>query len=234
MLYLEPSRHVANKDGRTLRTQKLAIIDLDGTLLRRTSSEHSFFRFLLLHGRVGLVRLAAFLGSFAMDAIRFGLRGAIGWNATYLRGETPERVRTWAGEYGAAHLREAVPAGLRERIRRFKADGCRIVLLSGSLQVLAEELREKLGVDIVIGRELEVADGKVTGRRRGVYPYARHKVEALFERVRPEEVDWAGSWAMADRLSDRPVLELVGHPIAVHPTRGLRRHARRMGWEVIA
>ncbi len=233
MLYLEPSRHVANKDGRTLNLQKLAIIDLDGTLLRRTSSEHSFFRFLLLRGRVGLVRLAAFLGKFAVDALRLGLRGAIGWNATYLRGETPERVQAWAGEYGAAHLREAVPAGLRERIRRFKADGCRIVLLSGSLQVLAEELREKLAVDIVIGRELEVAGGTLTGHRRGIYPYARQKVEALFERVRPEEVDWAGSWAMADRLSDLPVLELVGHPIAVHPTRGLRRHALEHGWEII-
>ncbi len=233
MLYVEHSRQDANKDGRTLNLQKLAIIDLDGTLLRRTSSEYSFFCFLLFRGKIGLLRLAAFLWTFAVDAFKRGLRGAIGWNATYLRGETPERLKAWAGEYGAAHLREAVPSGLRERIRRFKEEGCRIVLLSGSLQVLAEELREKLAVDIVIGRELEAAGGKLTGHRRGIYPYARQKVEALFGRVKPEEVDWAGSRAMADRLSDLPVLELVGHPIAVHPTRGLRRHARRKGWEVI-
>lgn len=213
--------------------QRLAIIDLDGTLLRRTSSEHSFFRFLILRGKIGPFRLALFLLTFFRDALKLGLRQAIGWNATYLRGETPERVEAWARKYGTAYLREAVPRGLQERIRGFKTEGCLIILLSGSLQVLVSELREKLGVDIIIGRELEVAAGKLTGHRSGIYPYARQKVEALFERVKSDEVDWKESWALADRMSDLPVLELVGHPVAVHPTSGLRRHAQQRGWEII-
>jgi HAD superfamily hydrolase (TIGR01490 family) len=214
--------------------QRLAIIDLDGTLLRRTSSEHSFFRFLVLRGKIGPLRLAAFLMTFFRDALKLGLRQAIGWNATYLRGETPARLEAWARRYGSAYLRQAVPMSLQERIREFKAGGCLIVLLSGSLEVLVNELKEKLGVDIIIGRELEVAEGKLTGHRRGIYPYARQKVEALFERIRPQEIDWEASWALADRMSDLPVLELVGHPVAVHPTSGLRRHAQRHGWEIIS
>ena len=38
---------------------------------------------------------------------------------------------------------------------------------------------------------------------------------------------------MADRYSDLPVLELVGHPVAVHADRRLRRLARKRGWEII-
>ena len=171
--------------------------------------------------------------TFARDGLRLGLRQAIGWNATYLRGETPARVGSWAGKYGQAYLLNAVPEGLQERIRGFKAQGCLIILLSGSLQVLVNELKEKLAVDIVIGRELEVVGGKLTGHRRGIYPYAKQKVEALFERIRPAEIDWQESWALADRMSDLPVLELVGHPVAVHPTAGLRRHAQQHGWEII-
>jgi len=216
-----------------MEAQRLAIIDLDGTLLRRTSSEHSFFRFLLLRGKIGPFRLASFLLTFFRDALKLGLRQAIGWNATYLRGETPETVDSWARDYGSAYLREAVPQGLRERIRGFKREGCLIILLSGSLQVLVNELREKLGIDIVIGRELETIAGKLTGHRTGIYPYARQKVEALFERIKPDSVDWKQSWALADRMSDLPVLELVGHPVAVHPTAGLRRHAQQHGWEII-
>jgi len=213
--------------------KRLAIIDLDGTLLRGMSSEHSFFRFLVLRGKIGPFRLASFFLTFFGDALKLGLRQALGWNATYLRGETPERVEAWARKYGTAYLREAVPEKLQDRIRGFKAGGCLIILLSGSLQVLANELKEKLGVDIVIGRELEVVRGKLTGHRSGIYPYARQKVEALFQRVKPEEIDWKESWALADRLSDLPVLELVGHPVAVHPTSGLRRHAQQHGWEII-
>jgi HAD superfamily hydrolase (TIGR01490 family) len=217
----------------TLDLQRLAIIDLDGTLLRRTSSEHSFFRFLILKGRLGPFRLASFLATFTKDAAKLGLRQAIGWNATYLKGERPETVAAWARDYGQAHLKEAVPESLQARIRAFKAGGCRIILLSGSLQVLAGELREKLGVDIVIGRELEISGGRLTGHRKGIYPYARQKVEALFQKIDPERIDWKESWALADRMSDLPVLELVGHPVAVHPTSGLRLHALKRGWEII-
>ena len=216
-----------------MELQRLAVIDLDGTLLKRTSSEHSFVRFLALRGKVKPPRLAAFLLTFTRDALKLGLRGAIGSNATYLRGQKPETAAAWAREYGAAYLRTAVPGKLQDRIRRFKAEGCRIVLLSGSLQILVAELKDKLGADIIIGRELEVVDGTLTGRRKGIYPYARQKVEALFQRVNPEDVDWAGSWALADRMSDLPVLELVGHPVAVNPTSGLRRHALAHGWEII-
>jgi phosphoserine phosphatase len=59
------------------------------------------------------------------------------------------------------------------------------------------------------------------------------KVEALSRRIDLEGIDWSGSWALADRLSDLPVLELVGHPVAVHADRKLRRLARQRGWEII-
>jgi HAD superfamily hydrolase (TIGR01490 family) len=233
MLYVGFSTDDPKEDDRTVNPQRLAIIDLDGTLLRRTSSEHSFFRFIVLRGKIRPLRLASFLLTFFRDALKLGLRQAIGWNATYLRGQTPETLATWARRYGNAYLREAVPEELQDRIRRLKAGGCLIILLSGSLQVLVEELKEKLGADIIIGRELEVVGEKLTGHRNGIYPYARQKVEALFQRVKQEEVDWKESWALADRLSDLPVLELVGHPVAVHPTAGLRRHAQQHGWEII-
>ncbi len=213
--------------------ERLSIIDLDGTLLKGMSSEHSFFRYLVFRGRIGPIRLGSFFLTFFRDALKLGLRQAIGWNARYLRGETPETLAAWAHAYGDAYLKRMIPSGLEARVRRFKDEGFRIVLLSGTLQALVDELREKLAADIVIGRELEVVEGKLTGRRRGIYPYARQKVEALFEKVDPGEVDWAGSWALADRLSDLPVLELVGHPVAVHPTSGLRRHALASGWEII-
>lgn len=213
--------------------QRLAIIDLDGTLLRRRSSEFSFFRFLVLRGKINPIRLSSFLLTFGRDSLKLGLRQALGWNSRYLRGETPAMATAWAGKFGKAYLRDAVPEGLQERIRGFKAQGCLIILLSGSLQILVNELKEKLAAGIVIGRELEIVGGKLTGYRLGIYPYARQKVEALFERIKPSEIDWKESWALADRLSDLPVLELVGHPVAVHPTAGLRRHAQRHGWEII-
>lgn len=212
---------------------RLAVIDLDGTLLKGMTAERVFFLHLVAHGRIDLGRAVSFLLSFAGDLLRGGLQRAIGTNARFLRGETPETVQIWAREFGRAFLRKAVPDGLREKILGLKQDGCRVILLSGSLQVLVNELKDRLGAEILIGGELEAADGKLTGRKTGIHPYGREKVAALYSRIDPQTVDWERSWALADRFSDLPVLELVGSPVAVHPDRRLRRLARKRGWETI-
>ena len=212
---------------------KLALIDLDGTLLRRKSSEHSFVRFLVFKRKIDLPRLGNFLTTSFKDALKSGLRQAIGMNADYLKGETPETVASWAREYGSVFLKDAIPKFLREKIRSFKNEGCHIVLLSGSLQILVAEVKDQLGAEIVIGRELEIVGGRYTGRRMGLYPYGKKKVEALFQKINPEDVDWQESVALADRMSDLPVFELVGRPIAVHPESALRRLAGKRGWEII-
>jgi HAD superfamily hydrolase (TIGR01490 family) len=211
---------------------RLAVIDLDGTLLKGMNAERVFYLHLLVHGRIGVMRSTAFLLTLIGDTIRMGFRRTIATNARILRGETPEAVGQWAREFGRVFLRKAVPDDLRTKILSLKQQGCRIILLSGSLQVLVDQLRDRLEAEILIGTGLEVSDGKLTGRKKGIFPYGRMKVEALFQKIDPDGVDWASSWALADRKSDLPVLELVGHPVAVHADRRLRKLARQRGWEI--
>jgi HAD superfamily hydrolase (TIGR01490 family) len=212
---------------------RLAVIDLDGTLLKGMNAERIFYLHLLARGHVGALRIAGFLLTLFGDTLRMGLRRAIATNGRVLRGKTPEDVRQWAHDFGHVFLRKAVPDDLRDKILSLKQSGCRIVLLSGSLQVLVDQLRERLEAEILIGTELEVADGRLTGKKTGIFPYGRQKVEALFQWIDPAGIDWPGSWALADRRSDLPVLELVGHPVAVHADRRLRRLAVERGWEIV-
>jgi HAD superfamily hydrolase (TIGR01490 family) len=215
------------------RGTRLAVIDLDGTLLQGMNAERIFYLHLLVHGHVGIFRMLGFLFSLLGDIVRMGLRPAIGSNTRILKGRTPEEVRRWAAAFGHVFLRKAVPEDLRAKIMSLKQAGCRIVLLSGSLQVLVEQLKERLEAEILIGNDLEVADGLLTGRKTGIFPYGEKKLDALFQRLDPEGIDWANSWALADRISDLPVFELVGHPVAVHADRRLRRLARKRGWEIV-
>ena len=212
---------------------RLAVIDLDGTLLKGQNAERIFYVHLLAHGHVGALRMAGFLLSLVGETARRGFRKAIAVNTRILKGRTPGEVGDWARAFGQVFLRKAVTEDLRAKILSLKRDGCRVILLSGSLQILVDQLRERLEAEILIGTELEVADGRLTGRKIGIFPYGPKKLDALFQRLDPGGVDWAGSWALADRISDLPVLDLVGHPVAVHPDRRLRRLARERGWEII-
>jgi HAD superfamily phosphoserine phosphatase-like hydrolase len=212
---------------------RLAVIDLDGTLLKGMNAERIFYLHLLVTGHVSIFRMTGFLLSVLRDIARMGFRPAIGSNARLLKGRTPSDVRQWANAFGQVFLGKAVPDDLRRKILRLKEDGCRIVLLSGSLQLLVDQLKERLEAEILIGNDLEVVDGRLTGRKTGIFPYGRMKLDALFQRIDPARIDWARSWALADRHSDLPVLELVGYPVAVHADRRLRRLARKRGWEIV-
>jgi phosphoserine phosphatase len=45
-------------------------------------------------------------------------------------------------------------------------------------------------------------------------------------------VDLSRSYAYGDSYSDRPLLEAVGHPVAVNPDPQLYRHAKSKQWPV--
>lgn len=212
---------------------RLAVIDLDGTLLKGMNAERIFYLNLLVTGHVSVFRMIGFLFSLLGDIVRMGFRPAIGSNARLLRDRTPDEVRQWANAFGHVFLRKAVPDDLRHKILSLKKEGCRIILLSGSLQVLVDQLKERLEAEILIGNDLEIVGGNLTGRKTGIFPFGIQKVDALFQRIDPASIDWASSWALADRKSDLPVLELVGHPVAVHADRRLRRLARERGWEIV-
>ena len=224
----EPRTRIAFPPG-----TRLAVIDLDGTLLKGMNAERIFYLHLLVRSHVGVFRMAGFLLSLSGDTLRLGFRKAIASNSRILKGKTPEEVRQWANAFGQVFLRKAVPEDLRAKVLSLKRDGCRIVLLSGSLQVLVDQLKERLEAEILIGTDLEVVEGRLSGRKTGIFPYGRMKLAALFQRIDPEGIDWPSSWALADRMSDLPVLELVGHPVAVSADRRLRRLARKRGWEII-
>ena len=236
MLYLavRPADMTPTEDDKISfpRGTSLAVIDLDGTLLKGMNAERVFYLHLLVTGHVSIFRMTGFLFSLLGDIVRMGFRPAIGSNARLLKGRTPDEVRQWASAFGHVFLRKAVPDDLRHRVLGLKKRGYRIVLLSGSLQVLVDQLKERLEAEILIGNGLEVVAGRLSGRKTGIFPYGRMKVDALFQRIDPEGIDWAGSVALADRISDLPVLELVGHPVAVHADRKLRKLARERGWDI--
>lgn len=216
-----------------MERSRLAVIDLDGTLLKGMTAERAFVLFLLRTGRLSAPRILSFMFSFYRDILTRGFRTAIGTNASYLRGRDYENVETWAREFGRDFLKGSIPESLRARIAGLKGSGCLIVLMSGSLQVLVDQLKDTIGADILIGGTLEIEDGRLTGRKTGVHPYGRDKVEALIKRIPASSIDWENSWALADTAHDEPLLELVGNPVAVNPDRRLRRRAAAEGWEVI-
>jgi phosphoserine phosphatase len=79
----------------------------------------------------------------------------------------------------------------------------------------------------------ESEDGVYTGRLDGPFAYGEGKADRLRTFAAERGIDLAQSWAYTDAVSDLPMLETVGHPVAVNPDAELAEVAKREGWEVL-
>lgn len=106
-----------------------------------------------------------------------------------------------------------------------------VVVVSASGQALVEPIAEMLGADHVIATRLVVVDGKYTGEIE-YYAYAENKATAIVNLAQEQGYDLTRCWAYSDSVTDIPMLEAVGHPVAVNPDKALRRHALAHGWTI--
>jgi HAD superfamily hydrolase (TIGR01490 family) len=121
-----------------------------------------------------------------------------------------------------------LPAGLR-RIAWHRDQGHRLILVSASVDLYLQPVATRLGFDhLVCTRATLVPSPHLVG------PNCRgdEKVRRLLQEPYAQDLAWEESWAYGDSVSDLPLLERCGHPVAVHARGPLRRRARRAGWAI--
>ena len=110
--------------------------------------------------------------------------------------------------------------------------GHTVAIVSGSIRCLVDPLAEELEVEHVLCTQLESIDGVLTGRCVEPVCLEEGKVHWLEGFIEKHEIDLARSWFYTDSITDLPLLDLVGHPVATNPDPRLYRTAIRRGWPV--
>lgn len=117
-------------------------------------------------------------------------------------------------------------------IENHRGRGRRIVVVSSSPEEIVKPLCRYLSIDEVIAtRAATDPDGRYTGEIE-FYAYGPGKAEAMADLARRDGIDLEASYAYSDSATDVPMLELVGHPVAVNPDGELRRIAEEREWEI--
>jgi HAD superfamily hydrolase (TIGR01490 family) len=211
---------------------KVAIFDIDNTILKSQSSERLFIKALYRNDIVTTVDLLRFVFTFLTKLI--SLNGIhIKNNKSYLKGKD---VKTFELEATRCFQDEIVPyisAKALKEIQEKKESGYIIVLLSGTLDVLVKQFKDYCNADVAIGTNLERVDGHLTGELQGTHAYGPGKAKLLSDLAQRMEIDLKSSYAYADHFSDIKFLCMVGNPVAVNAHPGLRLYARIKGWPVV-
>jgi HAD superfamily hydrolase (TIGR01490 family) len=212
-----------------------AFFDLDKTVIARASM--AAFGRPLYHG--GLINRRTVLRALYAQLVYLHL-GADDERLERIRESVLQLTKGWARdrvcEIVAETLAETVdPIVYREAIElieQHRGEGRKVVIVSASPEEIVAPLGRYLGADAVIASRARLdEEGRYTGEME-FYAYGPFKAEAIAGIAAERAIDLAGSYAYSDSYTDVPMLESVGHPVAVNPDRVLQKLARERGWEI--
>ncbi|HCH64795.1 MAG: HAD-IB family hydrolase [Deltaproteobacteria bacterium] len=210
----------------------IAFFDLDKTVLS-INSARAWVRAEHRAGRLGLrdlVQSAWWLGQYRLGFARMDdvLRDAISSLEGHPVGDFDERVaRFWTDD-----VAPTVRPGALQVIERHREAGDLLVLLTAASRQLADNAADALGFDAVLANELQVTDGRFTGRMREPLCYGDGKVHHATACAVEHSVDLSECTFYTDSYTDRLALEAVGHPVCVAPDPRLKRLAKSRGWRI--
>ncbi|MFH5824966.1 HAD family hydrolase [Georgenia sp. AZ-5] len=146
-----------------------------------------------------------------------------GWEVHRFRAVVDGALRTFVQPYVFLEALDLITA--------HQEAGADVVIVSASSTDVVRPIATMVGADEVIASTMEVRDGRYTGRIAD-YVYGPAKAARMRDLADRNGYDLAASYAYTDSVTDLPMLEAVGHPVAVNPDRALRRVAARHGWQV--
>lgn len=210
-----------------------AFFDLDRTLIRSSSApvfaehmanagitEHRSIPFanlfLKFYEEVGESRLT-------MAPAKLSVRASKGWNVAAVAD---------AAQAAATELLDHIQPFAQSVFDHHRAEGRKLVMATTSPDPFVRPLAEALGFDDVIASNWKHVDGHYLGELDGPFVWGVAKAEAVADWAAANDVNLKKSYAYSDSYYDSPMLDSVGHPVAVNPDPNLTTTAVIKGWPI--
>jgi phosphoserine phosphatase len=199
------------EDNIFLRNRRLVCFDMDSTLIQTEVIDE-------LAKRNGV-------GDKVKEITEKAMRGEIDFNESFI-----QRVALLKGleESVMEEIALSLPIteGAEKLFRTLKKYGFKTAILSGGFSYFGKYLQHKLGVDYVFANDLEIKNGKLTGRHLGEIVNGEMKAEMLKKIAFKEDIHLEQVVAVGDGANDLPMLNLAGLGIAFHAKPKVKANAR--------
>ena len=132
-----------------------------------------------------------------------------------------------------AYINTTASGLYREAIALIEAHreaGHKLVIVSAASRYQVEPIARVLGIEEVCCTQLEVVDGKFTGKPITPLCYGEGKLMAARRVCRKTEASLENCWFYSDSSDDLPLLRKVGKPVAVNPSDTLKAYAQANHW----
>ena len=209
-----------------------AFFDMDKTLICENSGS-LFMKHRYQQGRISGLELVKGVGAYLQ--YKLGLLDLRAWSKNMMlqfRGQLESDLEKEALEWFDEMVAETLYPEAERLVRDHREAGHIVAIVSGATKFVVRPLAARLGIDHFLYTRLEVEDGCFTGRVVEPICFGEGKIYWLQQLVEEQDIDLARSWFYTDSITDRPLLDIVGHPVAANPDPLLYREAVRRSWPV--
>ena len=200
------------KDDMFRRNRRLICFDMDSTLIKTEVIDE-------LADRAGV-------GEQVRAITEAAMRGEIDFSESF-----KQRISLLKGldESVMREIAENLPImeGAVRLMSILKKCGFKIAILSGGFSYFGNHLKKLFEVDYLYANELEVVDGKLTGKHLGDIVDGKRKAELLKLIAQVEKIDLEQVIAVGDGANDLPMLNLAGLGIAFHAKPKVKANAQQ-------
>ena len=219
-------------------TTELALFDLDNTLLSG-DSDYEWAQFLIERGVLDRSEYEArndhFLRQYKEG--RLDIHEFLDFQLAPLARHSREELDRWHAEFMRSKITPIIRAKGRDLVRRHLDAGHLCAIVTSTNAFITAPIARELGLQHLLATELEMRDGKFTGKPSGTPSFRLGKVTRLAEWLGARGqtlASFAASWFYSDSHNDLPLLERVTRPVAVDPDDVLREEAQARGWRIIS
>lgn len=193
------------------RTRRLVCFDMDSTLIQTEVINE-------LAERAGV-------GESVSRITESAMRGEIDFSESF-----KQRIALLEGldEKVMIHIAENLPLteGAERLFRTLQRYGFKTAIISGGFSYFGRHLQNKLGIDYVFANQLEIVNGKLTGKHIGEIIDGPKKAELLRNIAFKEDIHLAQTVAVGDGSNDLPMLNISGLGIAFHAKPLVKKNAQ--------
>jgi len=212
------------------RRKDIAFFDIDKTIIKINSGE----ALIKMAYRKGVMSTLGIVKAvYAGVQYKYSMKDThkiIQKMGRWLKGLSEDKFAKISNEIFKKDLLPNIRPNIVKEIDELKKQGTEVVILSSAVSSVCVPLGKHLNMDAVICTELEVEEGKFTGRPVGKFCFRDEKLVRLKEFCQMRNFSLDNAAYYADAIDDLPALEAVGFPVCVSPDKKLNKIAQEKGW----
>lgn len=223
-----------NKNREIFSSKEVVVFDIDNTLINGYT-QYILLKYLFRKGLIKVLPYLKIIFWFFLYKIKIinNPKKIMDYAYGFLKDKTIKEFDDIVNQFFEEELKYFVFEEGIILINQHISENRELLLVSSAIKPIVQKCAQYFNIKIYISTELEINDGKYTGKIFGDIIYGENKAYSVKNFVEKNHLTLHCSWSYGDHITDLHVLNITSYPHAVNPDKFLLQEAKIRNWPIL-